>query len=118
MTSPASILTADPQGSVWRRWDPHIHAPGTILADNFRGADAWEEFLSKIERSEPVIGALGITDYLNIDLYERVVAEKKKGRLPNVGLLFPNVEMRFSIATAKDSGVNCHLLVCPDVETM
>jgi hypothetical protein len=26
MTSPASILTADPQGSVWRRWDPHIHA--------------------------------------------------------------------------------------------
>jgi ABC-type lipoprotein export system ATPase subunit len=114
MTSPVSILTANPQGSVWRRWDPHIHAPGTILADNFRGSNAWEEFLSNIERSEPVIGALGITDYLNVDLYERVAAEKKKGRLPNVGLLFPNIEMRFSIATAKESGINVHLLVCPE----
>lgn len=77
MSSPGSVLTANPQGSVWCRWDPHIHAPGTILADHFRGADAWEEFLSGIEQSEPVIGALGITDYLNVDLYEHVVAEKE-----------------------------------------
>ena len=110
----AAILTANPQGSVWCRWDPHIHAPGTILADRYSGADPWEDFLSRIEQAQPVISAVGITDYLGVDLYERVRLEKEKGRLPNVGLLFPNIEMRFSIATAKESAVNFHLLVCPD----
>jgi hypothetical protein len=51
---------------------------------------------------------------LSVDLYERVVSEKKKGRLPRVALLFANVEMRFSISTAKDSAINFHLLVSPD----
>ena len=110
----AAILTANPQGSVWCRWDPHIHAPGTILEDRFRGPEAWTEFLSTIEKSEPVISALGITDYLSVDLYERTVADKKKGRLPNVGLLFPNNEMRIGIATAKGSAINLHLQESPD----
>lgn len=102
------------QGSIWHRWDPHIHAPGTVLNNQYKGDDAWNEFLSGIEQSAPEIGALGVTDYLSIDIYEKVLAAKVSGRLANVCLLFPNVELRFSIATAKDSAVNFHLLICPD----
>jgi hypothetical protein len=102
------------QGSIWHRWDPHIHAPGTILNNQFRGDDAWNKFLSEIEKSEPTIRALGITDYLSVDLYERIREEKRRGRLQDVDLLFPNVEMRFGIATAQNSPINFHLLVCPD----
>lgn len=90
------------QGSIWHRWDPHIHAPGTVLNNQYKGDDAWNEFLSGIEQSAPEIGALGVTDYLSIDIYEKVLAAKVSGRLANVCLLFPNVELRFSIATAKD----------------
>ncbi|WP_434617340.1 hypothetical protein [Arthrobacter sp. A5] len=66
---------------------------GTALNNQF-GADAWEEYLRIIEESEPRIEALGVTDYYSIDDYETVVDHKQAGRLPDVGLIFPNVELR------------------------
>src|SRR5271165_5430994 len=78
----------NPQGSIWHRWDPHIHAPGTVLNNQYRGSDAWNTFLSGIEQSTPEIGALGITDYLSVDLYEQVLTEKKGGRLRNPAFCF------------------------------
>lgn len=104
--------TADPRGSVWRRWDPHIHAPGTALNNQF-GPDDWDAYLSLIEVSEPRIEALGITDYYSLAGYEAVTAFKADGRLPAVGLVFPNVEMRLPTATATNP-VNIHLLISPE----
>jgi len=101
-------------GSTWRRWDPHIHAPGTILEDEFDGPDVWEEYLARIESATPTVVALGITDYWSLDLYEQVVAEKAKGRLPEVELLFANVELRLAVATGSGSAVNAHLLISPE----
>lgn len=100
-------------GSLWHRWDPHIHTPGTALNDQYSGPDPWEKFLSAIESSNPPIRALGITDYFGIERYEQVVDLKNQGRLPGVGLIFPNVELRLGIETAKASAVNIHLLFSP-----
>lgn len=72
-----------------------------------------ETFLSAIESSSPPIRALGITDYFGIERYEQVVDLKSQGRLPGVGLIFPNVELRLGIETAKASAVNIHLLFSP-----
>ena len=69
---------------------------------------------NRIEVSDPPIRALGITDYYSVDVYEAVLAKKKEGRLPEVDLIFPNVEMRYGIGTAKGSPINVHLLVSPD----
>ncbi|KQW50981.1 hypothetical protein ASC77_25340 [Nocardioides sp. Root1257] len=103
---------ADPRGSIWRRWDPHIHAPGTALNNQF-GADDWDEYLTLIETSDPRIEALGVTDYYSIEDYEKVVGFKADGRLPDVGLVFANVEMRLPTATATNP-VNIHLLISPE----
>lgn len=103
----------DACGSRWRRWDPHIHAPGTVLNNQY-GDDGWDQFLNRIDTSNPPIRALGITDYCSIDVYETVLAKKKAGRLARVDLIFPNVEMRYGIGTAKGSPINVHLLVSPD----
>ncbi len=100
-------------GSLWNRWDPHIHTPGTALNDQYGGQDPWETFLSAVEDSSPPIRALGITDYFGIDSYEQVVELQRQGRLPGVGLIFPNVELRLGIETAKSSAVNIHLLFSP-----
>ena len=102
-------------GSVWRRWDPHIHAPGTILYDEF-GTDvtAWNEFLRRIEEAVPLIVTLGITDYYSLDNYEAAVARKKQGRLEDVALIFPNIAMRLAIGTGKGAPINIHCLVSPD----
>jgi hypothetical protein len=104
----------DPQGSKWRRWDPHLHAPGTRLNNQYRGDDAWEQFLTGVETSDPPIRALGITDYYSVDVYEQVVARKNQSRLAGVDLIFPNIEMRYGIGTGKGSPINVHLLVCPE----
>lgn len=39
------------RGSDWRRWDLHIHTPGTALANNYNGSDdvAWEKFIKRID---------------------------------------------------------------------
>lgn len=107
------ISTSDLRGSVWRRWDPHIHAPGTALNNQF-GADAWEPYLVAVEQSEPRIEALGVTDYYSIDDYEVVLGHKAAGRLSDVGLIFPNVELRLPTATGSDHPVNIHLLISPE----
>lgn len=101
------------RGSIWHRWDPHIHTPGTILSNNF-GTDAWEAYLSAIEQSTPPIRALGITDYYSFETYKEVLAHKQAGRLQDVELVFPNIEMRFEIGTSSDRPINFHLLVSPE----
>jgi len=72
------------RGSEWHRWEPHIHAPGTILNNQFGGAD-----------------------------YEELLKHKAAGRLSSVALLFPNIELRLDVA-AKTGFVNAHLLVSPE----
>src|SRR5260370_41835336 len=94
------IDTRNSHGSLWHRWDPHIHTPGTVLNDQYGGMDAWERFLTKIETSTPHIRALGVTDYYSLDTYEAVLEKKKNGRLGNVDLIFPNIEMRYGVGSA------------------
>jgi ABC-type lipoprotein export system ATPase subunit len=106
-----SHLTHSQRGSVWHRWDPHLHAPGTLLNDQFDGD--WESYLQKIESSSPPIQALGVADYFCIQTYRRAREFKGKGRLPNVTLLFPNVEVRLDIKTEKKKPINLHLLFSP-----
>jgi hypothetical protein len=102
------------RGSLWHRWDPHIHAPGTILSDHYPAADGWEQFLSRVETSDPPVRVLGVTDYYSTATYQAVKAHKEVGRLGNVELIFPNIELRLGVGTESGSPVNIHLLVCPD----
>jgi hypothetical protein len=98
-------------GSRWYRWEPHIHAPGTVLNDQFKGADSWQDYLKALETATPAIRAIGVTDYYSTESYERVCEAKRKDRLPGCDLIFPNIEMRLGIVTVKGKWVNLHLLV-------
>ena len=102
------------RGSEWHRWEPHIHAPGTVLNDQFKGPTAWEDYLSALEEAKPTIKAIAVTDYYVTDTYEQVLEYNRKGRLPSVDLIFPNVELRLDVATAKGGFVNLHLFVSPE----
>ncbi|MET3896975.1 ABC-type lipoprotein export system ATPase subunit [Devosia sp. UYZn731] len=102
-------------GSRWLRWEPHIHAPGTVLNDQFKGADTRADYLARVEAATPKIRALGVTDYYLLDTYEEIRAAKyRDNRLPGVDLIFPNVELRLGFGTVKGNWVNCHLLVDPE----
>src|SRR5690606_22052388 len=79
------------RGSVWHRWDPHLHAPGTLFNNQFSGTDPWAAYFKAIVQSDPPINALGITDYYLTEGYEHVVKAASEGKLPGVDLIFPNV---------------------------
>lgn len=110
------------RGSEWRRWDLHIHTPGTQKNDQFNGAtseEKWENFYNYIDAyigdgSDPqkAICVVGITDYLSIDNYKKVITDE---RLPkSVKLVLPNVELRMT-PTGKDSPINIHCIFSPDI---
>jgi ABC-type lipoprotein export system ATPase subunit len=101
-------------GSRWFRWEPHVHAPGTVLNDQFKGGDSWEGYLKALETAKPAIRAIGVTDYYSTESYERVCEAKRLGRLQGCDLIFPNIEMRLGIGTVKGKWVNLHLLASPE----
>ena len=66
----ATSQAARRRGSEWHRWDPHLHAPGTLLSDQF--AEDWAGYLDRVEQAQPIVRALGVTDYFCIRAYRRV----------------------------------------------
>ena len=100
------------RGSQWNRWDPHIHSPDTVLNDQFKGDDAWSQYLDALEATDPPIQAIGLTDYYLTTNYETVCAFKDCGRLPKVQFIFPNIEMRLAVS-GRSGFINIHLLVDP-----
>lgn len=102
------------RGSEWRRWEPHIHAPGTTMNNQFTGPTAWEDYLTALEKATPTIEAIAVTDYYVTDTYEEVLRYKAAGRLADAQLIFPNVELRLDVATTRNGFVNLHLFVSPE----
>lgn len=83
-------------GSTWKKWDLHVHTPASIV-NNYPGEpdEAWESFLSDLEALPPDFKVIGINDYVFVDGYERVLnAKRKNGRLKNIDLILPVVELR------------------------
>lgn len=110
------------KGSEWRRWDLHLHTPGTKKNDQYEGKDLeekWDKFYNSISEyigdgKNPLksIAVLGITDYLSIDNYLKVI---KDNRLPpSIKLVLPNVELRM-VPLAKKSPINIHCIFNPDI---
>lgn len=114
------MLNEFQRGSEWRRWDLHLHTPGTKKNDRFAGDSLeakWDKFYEDIasysgngSKGVGDIAVIGITDYLSIDNYMRVVRDD---RLPkSVYLVLPNVEMRIHPISHK-SATNIHFIFNP-----
>lgn len=103
-----------PRGSEWRKWDLHLHAPGTKLNDQFKinGSDVWDEYCRRLHDSD--VQAFGITDYFSADCYFSTNKEFRK-RYPDSGkIFFPNIELRTNYVVNKAAQeVNVHLIFNP-----
>nr|WP_327499494.1 AAA family ATPase [Sinorhizobium meliloti] len=84
------------------------------MNNQFRGPTEWEDYLTALEQATPVIEAIAVTDYYVTDTYEEVLRHRANGRLARAKLVFPNVELRLDVATAKGGFVNLHLFVSPE----
>lgn len=128
-------------GSVWRKWDFHVHTPYSILNNNYgfnpfeiSQTDleiAFDDFFKQLftKAVENNIAAIGITDYFMIEGYKRVKKylaspEKMKACFPDEQLrskveriyVFPNIELRLDTFVGKNaSSVNYHVIFSDDV---
>lgn len=102
----------DPRGSTWRKWDLHVHTPESLI-HLYGGADPWPQFLDELEHLPPEFKVIGINDYIFLDGYKRILAERAKGRLQNIDLFLPVIELRldkFGGSQNHLSRVNYHII--------
>lgn len=109
------------RGSEWRKWDLHIHTPKSIIqhygGDNDK---VWESYISDLEKLPKEIKAIGINDYIFIDGYKKVLEYKAKGRLENIDLILPVIELRLDkFASVGDEAwkkVNFHIIFSDKID--
>jgi hypothetical protein len=62
-----------PRGSLWRKWDLHVHTPYSIHQQYGAGEndEIWEKFISDLENLPSDFKVLGINDYIFLDGYKK-----------------------------------------------
>jgi len=110
------------KGSVWRKWDLHVHTPASVLYNGF-GSD-WDIYVKTLFKTliEKEIAVVGITDYFTIDGYKKIKEQylandaklqelfsaEEIEKIKEIQVL-PNIELRSDIFVGNNS-VNFHIL--------
>lgn len=128
-------------GSIWRKWDFHVHTPYSILNNNYgfnpfemEEPDlevAFDGFITRLFSDAVAnnIAAIGITDYFMIEGYKKVKSylvspEKMQRCFPDEKLrhkveeiyVFPNIELRLDNFVGRGaSSVNYHVIFSSSV---
>ncbi len=108
----------DPRGSIWRKWDLHVHTPKSIVQEYGGDTDgAWDTFIQTIATLPSEIKVLGINDYLFCDGYEKLMT--RRAEIPNIELIIPSIEFRlntFSGTVNNTKRHNFHVLFDPSID--
>lgn len=89
---------------------------------NYPGVDddaKWESFLVDLESLPSEFKVIGVNDYIFIEGYKRLKEEKSRGRIPNIELLLPVIELRldkFGGTASHFSKVNFHVIFSEEVD--
>lgn len=105
------------KGSEWRKWDLHIHAPGTKTNDLYEkvtGQPDTDRFCELLHDSD--VHAFGITDYFSFSTFFEVKSRYEHLYPTSEKVLFPNLELRLNETVDKNNDhVNLHLIFRPDL---
>ena len=100
-----------PRGSEWRKWDLHLHSPGTKLNDQYKKykGDVWDRYCQMLEESD--VQVFGIADYFSADGYFKTIEEFQKRFPSSTKIFFPNIELRTGdVVNQAQEEVNVHLI--------
>lgn len=113
-------------GSVWHKWDMHIHTPETRINNQYKKPgktvdEIWQDYCSQLNNSQ--INAFGIADYGSFENYINLKENRYKYKLSKDIYIFPNLELRVSGLTpnmdkkgkSNHSKVNIHILLSDKV---
>lgn len=92
-----------PAGSEWRKWDLHVHVPGTKLSDGYEkknDSHDFDRFADILEQSD--VSVFGITDYFSADQTTAFIKFFKEKYPNSQKLLLVNVEIRLNETVNKE----------------
>lgn len=126
-------------GSMWRKWDLHVHTPESILNNQF-GSDWDVYFYSLVTKAiKDNIYVIGVTDYFSIEGYKKIkqiLADDNKintlfvneinsnpdyiDKVKSIYFL-PNIEMRLNntveiFPNRKNSKIQIHVIFSDDIK--
>ncbi|WP_333891102.1 TrlF family AAA-like ATPase [Mycolicibacterium gadium] len=102
------------RGSEWRKWDLHLHPPGTKLSDGYGSPPELDRFCAFLEQSD--VAVFGITDYFSADGFLAVAARHNDLYPDSDKVLLPNIELRLNeTVNGNNQDVHIHLVLRPDV---
>jgi hypothetical protein len=120
---PVTMRADFPGGSLWRKWDLHVHSPLSLLNNQFPrqpgGGPDWEAYISRLELLD--VAVIGVTDYFTVDGYKKVKDFKDAGRIKKVHTVLPNIEFRLDnvLSSRKDGEkirrLNFHVIFSDEV---
>lgn len=60
------------RGSIWRKWDLHVHTPESGMANEF--PHDWDSYVTMLFKRaiEEDIAVIGITDYFTMKLFKLI----------------------------------------------
>ncbi|NQU85931.1 MAG: hypothetical protein HQ541_09240 [Mariniphaga sp.] len=118
----------DPRGSIWRKWDLHVHTPYSVLNNGF--GDDFDNYVQKLFKSaiSNKIAAIGITDYFTIEGYKKIVNEylnveeklkklfsdEEIAKIRRI-LILPNIEFRLH-DLVNGRRINFHVIMSNEIE--
>lgn len=76
----------DPKGSLWRKWDLHVHTPASYDYE-YLGIDGTEKIIDTINDS--AIEVFAITDHFTLDGYKKL---RDSGRIGKI--ILPGIELK------------------------
>jgi ABC-type lipoprotein export system ATPase subunit len=108
------------RGSEWYKWDLHVHSPDSLVQHYGKGGvDPWESFIEDLEALPSSFRTIGLNDYLFLDGYRKVLDYRKQGRLANLDLVLPVIELRlnhFGGTVGQLSRVNLHVIFSDELD--
>jgi len=111
-----------PRGSEWRKWDLHVHSPLSGLNNQYPknpdGSPDWECFIDSLDKIRG-FSVIGIADYFFIDGYKKLMEFRDRGRLKNIDLILPNIELRLDtfVVKEKSKDINFHVIFSEELST-
>lgn len=117
----------DPKGSIWRKWDLHVHTPYSHLNNGF--GDNFDTYVQRLFKKAIAkdVHVIGITDYFTIEGYKKIRTEyiENPNKLKELFtaneiekikaiLILPNIEFRLD-KLVNGNRINYHVLFSEDV---
>jgi ABC-type lipoprotein export system ATPase subunit/predicted nucleic acid-binding Zn-ribbon protein len=86
------------RGAQWNKWDLHVHTPASVEQQygDAQQTETWDNYITALEALPPEIKVVAINDYFTLAGYRRILAARKDGRIKNLALVLPAVELRIA----------------------